>query len=87
MKNIETKIRTGISNGIFGSERGSFEYDAETSRLLDLTDSCHEIEVFSHENRIYLGNRTNAVKLYIKNNPEPSDFGVWLQDNYKQLNP
>ena len=86
MTNVETKIRVGVSNGIFGGDKGDFEYDSETSRLLNLIDSCHEVEVFTHENRMYLGNITNAVKRYIKDNPTPSDFGVWLQDNYKQLN-
>jgi len=83
---MENEIRKGISNGLMGSNKGEeFKYDQETSRLLNLIDSCEEISVFKHENRMYLGNLTNAVKRYIKNNPTPSDFSVWLQNNYKEL--
>jgi len=87
---MENEIRKGISNGLMGSNKGEeFKYDQETSRLLNLAillfDRCVEVSVFKHENRMYLGNLTNAVKRYIKNNPTPSDFSVWLQNNYKEL--
>lgn len=83
---MENEIRKGISNGLMGSNAGEeFEYDQETSRLLNLIDRCVEVSVFKHENRMYVGNITNAVKRYIKNNPMPSDFSVWLQNNYKEL--
>jgi len=88
MKNIETKIKIGISNGLMGSHNNKgkeFEFDQESSRLLNLIDSCEDVHVFKHEGRMYFGNKTQAVKDYIKNNPTPSDFSVWLQNNYKEL--
>lgn len=61
------------------------ELSNDESRLLRLVDTCKDMDVFIHENRIYLGNKVQAAKRFCKETQAPSDFSVWLQDNYKQL--
>lgn len=55
------------------------------NRQSSLLSECHQINAFEHEGRIYLGHNVTAVKNFIKNNPTPADFGVWLQKNYKEI--
>lgn len=43
------------------------------------------VPAFSLGGRIFLGNASDAVADFIKANPEPADFYVWLQDNYKEV--
>jgi hypothetical protein len=83
----ENNIRKGISSGLMGSVSGEeFEYDAETSRLLNLIDACEDVDVFKHSNRMFFGNKIQAVKNYIKDNPKSDNFLLWLQKNYKEIN-
>ena len=82
----ETETRKGISNGLMGSNYGEeIEYSPEASRLLNLFDSCEDVAVFKHGDRMYFGDKYSAVREYIRCNPEPSDFSVWLQQNYKEV--
>jgi hypothetical protein len=86
MKKNELQKRTYKCIGLMGGNVGEIiEIDANESRLLNLVDSCEDVEVFKHGSRMYFGNKIQACKNYIQNNPTPADFSVWLQNNYKQL--
>ena len=61
------------------------EFTPEEQRMNKLLDSMEPVHAFRHEGRMYLGYLVNAATDFIKNNPFPADFSVWLQDNYKEL--
>lgn len=54
-------------------------------RLLNLLKRCSETEVFELGDTMYLGNRVEVIKSFIKNNPDPADFEVWVDKNYPRL--
>ena len=61
------------------------DYTEQEKRFLKLMESCKSIDCFEHEGRTYKGDKVMAAKSFIKNNPQPADFSVWLQDHYRQL--
>ena len=61
------------------------DYTPEQKRKYDLINSCNAIDCFTHEGRIYAGSIIYAVESFIKNNPNPADFSVWLQKNLIEL--
>lgn len=57
----------------------------QINRQNKLLSKLIDVEAFSFEGEVFRGNRKVAVQQFIDNNPNPSDFYVWLQDNYKRL--
>jgi len=50
-------------------------------RTLKLLAKCSEVHAFEYGGIKYLGYHVDAIKDFVKNNPELSDFHVWLQQN------
>ncbi len=61
------------------------DYTPEQLREMSLFRKCIQIDCFMVEDRIFKGYFVSAVKEFTKNNPQPADFYVWLQDNYTEL--
>ena len=59
--------------------------EKDLKRKSKLRKQCYLNICFEHEGRIYLGNPDKAIDSFIKNNPNPADFSVWLQDNFREL--
>lgn len=55
------------------------------TRKENLKSKGVQMNIFECEGRFYLGNFDEAIDNFIHNNPNLSDFSVWLQDNYKQI--
>ncbi len=43
------------------------------------------VKCFKYNGVIFKGNYEMAAALFVYENPQPADFYVWLQNNYKQL--
>lgn len=52
-------------------------------RFFKLFRECSDLKVFRNNGNFYKGSGAEAVQEFIKANPEPADFHVWLQDNYE----
>jgi hypothetical protein len=63
------------------------EYTDEQKGLITLVNKCKSIQVFEYEGEMCLGSLIDACKDFVKNNPNPADFHVWLQDHYERLTP
>lgn len=57
----------------------------DLDRVQKLLARCEDVECFSVEETIFLGNHVGAVKKFALETPYPSDFLVWCIDNLKQL--
>jgi len=57
----------------------------EIKRKNKLRKQCSLNVCFEHEGRIYLGSPDKAVQMFIENNPNPADFSVWLQKNFREV--
>ena len=55
------------------------------TRSAKLIDKCKIVPAFSYEGIVYEGYIEKAVFDFIKAEPNPADFHVWLQKNYKTL--
>jgi len=44
-----------------------------------------QLDVFQYEGRFFIGKLETAIQNFIKNNPDPADFYVWLQDHYTEI--
>lgn len=67
------------------SKNGYGDISEDMSRLLELTKRCKRIEAFEFEGVKYLGNFVSACKQFCAETSYPSDFHVWLQNNYKSI--
>lgn len=54
-------------------------------RKKSLMQQCRFVPSFEVEGRRYKGYPSDAVEEYIKYNPQPADFSVWLQNNWQQI--
>ena len=54
-------------------------------RLSNLMAKCNRVLAFEVEGVIYKGYEVDAVKEFIKQNPNKADFAVWLDNNYQIL--
>jgi hypothetical protein len=57
----------------------------ETDRAINLLKKISDVTVFEYEGVMYMGSKLLAVRDFMKNNPQPADFHVWLQDNNKKI--
>lgn len=58
----------------------------EQERMMKLLNLCADVDAFEYEGVAYIGNRVDAIKRFVAATAYPSDFHVWLQQNYKQVN-
>lgn len=77
MDTINNRVEPPLPNGVWSN--------AEHYRYKKLLKECKDIGVFEHEGRLFKGYKAFAVVQFIKSNPEPEDFNVWLQDNYEGI--
>ena len=54
-------------------------------RVTKLMRQCTEVDVFELEGVYFLGYYPEVIKEFVKNNPHPSDFYVWVTMNYSKL--
>jgi hypothetical protein len=50
-----------------------------TERISKLKNQTKTIDVFAYEGCFYLGSAETAILDFVKNEPYPADFHVWLQ--------
>ena len=60
----------------------SFRNKEEVSRYQKLQGCAKIINMFEYNDTLFKGNYNLAIQKFIYNNPQKSDFFVWLQDNY-----
>ena len=53
-------------------------------KILELTNSCKNVECFEFEGQLFKGYIPEVVKQYVKENPSKS-FWVWLKDKKLDL--
>ena len=59
--------------------------DDQYKRYLERRFELNHVEVFEYNGVFFKGDSSKAAALFVYNNPEPADFFVWLQDNYKTI--
>lgn len=63
----------------------SRELNPDEIRIMELLKKCTDVLAFEYEGVKYLGYHVTAIKQFVADNPQPADFHVWLQNNYKQI--
>lgn len=66
-------------------EKSNDPPDPKLERLLSLLAQCEEVATFELEGRMFLGYKPEVIKAFIKANPLPVDFSVWVQQHYREL--
>lgn len=75
-------MKTGIMGDITPLAKEEQDwYDRFTRLHRNIT----QLNIFECEGRLYYGDTVNAIKEFIKNNPQPADLSVWLQDNWEAV--
>jgi hypothetical protein len=59
--------------------------ESEIKRRNNLVEQIEKVKCFKVGGLFFIGKYKEAVEKFIENNPEPADFFVWLQNNWKQL--
>jgi hypothetical protein len=83
MKDIKPTYEN-IPNGVDDlAWKSIFLSDEEVERMRNLLKNVKSVQCFEYEGTIFRGDKTRAAMDFVHQTKYPSDFYVWLQDNYK----